>query len=340
MNYNPNRNKGEALESSVKKELHRLRPAYNWIIVFFFGLWAICGYLTWQMPNFWLRLPGYLFSGILLHALGILMHEGVHSNLSKNRSINRWLGFFSGVPTLLSLSAYKAVHLPHHRHERSVEDPDEFDNLTGKPPVLKVILVLWFFIGAYFYLFHIAFTGFKLASPNERKKIAQEYLVLLLLVGLVFTFVPLKILTSVWLIPILFAAQIAQIRGLAEHAFTAGDSSIRATRTVTGNRLVSFFMCNLNYHLEHHYYPGVPWYNLPRLHLLLLEDLQNQGASIYSSYLCYLRDVFKALFVKVSNPYAESGPPAGYYRHYLPVLTSIGKNDSEQVLRDEATPST
>lgn len=303
------------------KDLHQLQPAYNWIILIFLGLWAASGYATLQMPNPWLRLPWYLLSGVALHALGIMMHEGVHSNLSKNNSVNRWLGFFSGVPTLLSLSAYKAVHLPHHRHERAVEDPDEFENLTRKPPVLKAILVLWFLMGAYFYLFHIPFIGLKLASPGEQKKIIQEYLLLFLLIGAAFLFVPLDILTQVWLIPILFAAQIAQVRGLTEHAFTVGDGRLTASRTVTSNRVVSFFMCNLNYHLEHHLYPGIPWYNLPRLHRLFLEDYRKAGASVFTSYTAYLWEVFKVLFAKVTNPYFETGPPSGYYRHYMPVLT-------------------
>ncbi len=310
------------------KALHLLKPAYNWISLLFLALWVIAGYATLQMPNFWLRLPCYLLSGIVLHALGILMHEGVHSNLFRNRKANRWLGFLCGTPTLLGLSAYKAVHLPHHRHERSLEDPDEFENITGRPALLKAILLSWFFVGAYFYLFHIPITGLKLASRPEKKKIIQEYLLIVLLTALAFYLVPFKILAQVWLIPLFITAQLAQVRGLAEHVFTAGEDILTASRTVTSNRVVSFFMCNLNYHLEHHIYPGVPWYNLPRLHRLFLEDYRKAGVSVYTSYAVYLWEVFKALFAKVSNPYAQSGPPSGYYRHYMPVLASGSREAS------------
>jgi fatty acid desaturase len=317
------------------KELHQIRPAYNWIILFFFGLWAASSYLTLQMPNVWLRLSGYLLSGIVLHALGIMMHEGVHSNLSKNRKLNRWLGFLCGAPTLLGISAYKAVHLPHHRHERMVEDPDEFENLTRRPLLLKIILIGWFFVGAFFYLLHIPITGLKLASRQEKKKIIQEYLLIVLLAALAFYLVPFKILDQVWLIPLLVTAQLAQIRGLAEHAFTAGDDLLTASRTVTSNRIVSFFMCNLNYHLDHHIYPGVPWYNLPRLHRLFLEDYRKAGVSVFTSYTVYLWEVFKALFAKVTNPYLEAGRPSGYYRHYMPVLTGIPTAGKLEVLLND-----
>ena len=303
------------------KELHRLKPAYNWIVLFFFGSWAGVGYLTLHVQSFWFRLPFYFTSGIILHALGILMHEGVHSKLFKNRRLNRWLGFVCGVPSLLGISAYKAVHLPHHRYERGVEDPDEFENITRHPPLLKIILIGWFLMGAYFYgLFHIPITGMKLAKRAEKIKIMQEYFLIVVLLGLVFWLVPLRTLTEVFLIPLLFTAQLSQVRGLAEHIFTSGDNPLTASRTVTSNHLVSFFMCNLNYHLEHHIYPAVPWYDIPRLHNLLLEDFRKAGASIYSSYFLYLKDVLKALFRKTQNSYLKSAPPQGYYRHYMPVL--------------------
>jgi len=32
-------------------------------------------------------------------------------------------------------------------------------------------------------------------------------------------------------------------------------------------------MCNENYHLEHHLYPGVPWYRLSEVHAALREEL-------------------------------------------------------------------
>ena len=57
------------------------------------------------------------------------------------------------------------------------------------------------------------------------------------------------------------------------------------------NRFVSFFMCNLNYHIEHHLYPAVPWYNLRHVHRLLAHELRATGAQIYPSYTAFLRDL-------------------------------------------------
>jgi fatty acid desaturase len=45
------------------------------------------------------------------------------------------------------------------------------------------------------------------------------------------------------------------------------------SRTVLLNPIISFFYWNMNYHVEHHMYPGVPCYHLPRLRKLLEADL-------------------------------------------------------------------
>jgi len=36
-----------------------------------------------------------------------------------------------------------------------------------------------------------------------------------------------------------------------------------------------------NYHLEHHYFPGVPFYNLPRLQKLLVPFYEKRGMTFH-----------------------------------------------------------
>jgi fatty acid desaturase len=89
------------------------------------------------------------------------------------------------------------------------------------------------------------------------------------------------------------AAVLGSIRGWAEHMMTRPGHPLTQTRTVISNRVLSFFMCNLNYHLEHHLFPAVPWYNLPRLHRLLQDDYRAAGSFIYRSYLRFCWDAFR-----------------------------------------------
>lgn len=303
------------------KELYEAKPAYNLIILVFVVIWGVAGYTVLQLSNFWLKLPFYFIIGATLNSLSILMHEAIHVKLFKNLKLNRWVGFICAAPSFTVASAYKAVHMPHHLYVRGANDPDEFENITRHPILIRLVLLVWFFIGSYFYLFHMPITGLKLVEKQERQRIIEEYLVLFLLTILVFFLVPLKFLIQIWLIPILFSAQIANIRGLSEHAFTSGDKPMTSSRTITSNWVVSFFMCNQNYHLAHHIYTGVPWYNLKNLHHLLADKFINAGSSIYSSYFLYLWDVFKVLLKRVHPPTHK--PVTGYYHHWLPALSGI-----------------
>jgi fatty acid desaturase len=70
-----------------------------------------------------------------------------------------------------------------------------------------------------------------------------------------------------WVWPNFFAVPLANVRALSEHTGTSGKGdAILTTRTVTSNPLVSFLMCSLNDRLEPHLFPGISWYNLPRIH--------------------------------------------------------------------------
>ena len=76
---------------------------------------------------------------------------------------------------------------------------------------------------------------------------------------------------------------------MSQHTFLEHQSdTVLGTRSILTNRVSAFFMCNENYHLEHHLYPGVPWYNLPRLHQVLRKDLLAAGAPFISSYFAFV----------------------------------------------------
>jgi hypothetical protein len=76
------------------------------------------------------------------------------------------------------------------------------------------------------------------------------------------------------------------IRFIAEHYDTPWEAGqLAGTRTVISNPLNSFFWNNINYHIGHHVYPAVPWYNLPRLHQAMLPAIEQTGARVDSSYL-------------------------------------------------------
>lgn len=97
----------------------------------------------------------------------------------------------------------------------------------------------------------------------------------------------------------MIASQVVNIRGIAEHGFTSGKNDFIDTRTVLTHPVVSVLLCNDNYHLEYHPYPGVPWYNLPKLHHVLKDEFPLAGASVYTSYSAFRWDFLRVTFSQV-----------------------------------------
>ncbi len=69
---------------------------------------------------------------------------------------------------------------------------------------------------------------------------------------------------------------VLQHLGLAENVH---DHRLN-TRTVLMNPVSRFIYLNMNYHLEHHLFTMVPYYNLPKLHALISHDLPPPVRSI------------------------------------------------------------
>lgn len=275
------------------RALQRIDASRNWKILFYVGLWILSGWLLLTVHILAVQLLCSFAIACCVNGLPILMHEACHSLLHENRVVNRWLGFFCGLPGLVSVSAYRSIHLVHHGHTRSNEDPDDMENSSTKSIPLVLVYFVVLFVGIYIYIFTVPFVGYKKAQPRARFGILLEYALMAALYSAVVLLIPFSTVVQVWLIPLLIAGQLSNVRGLAEHGLTSKGNEFLSSRTVLSNRFVSFVMCNLNYHLEHHLFPGVPWYNLPRLHELLEEDYRRAGASVYRSYTEFLVDFFK-----------------------------------------------
>jgi fatty acid desaturase len=275
------------------KELHSLNYLYNLKIPFFILLWVTSGILLFQTDLLLLQLPLYFFMTCSMVGLSILMHESNHNLLFKNRSLNRWVGFICGFPSLVSVSAYRTLHLAHHAHTSTHKDPDSMEQSVPKSIPMVIFFYIFLLIGAYLYLAHLVKTSISLANKTMRRQIIVEYLLIITIFTALFLFVPFSIMLHIWLIPLLIAAQLTNVRGLAEHSLTTHKNVFTETRTVTSNQFVSFMMNNLNYHLDHHLFPGVPWYNLQRLHAILKDEYKSAGSSIYTSYTSFLIDFFR-----------------------------------------------
>ena len=275
------------------RKLQQLDTWWNWRILFFYVLWGLSGWILLLNIHFAVNLFCILVNGCCIYGIPGLMHESSHSLLSKNVFVNRWLGFISGLPGLVSITAYRSIHSYHHAHTSTDDDPDSIENSAPKSLPIVVAYLIVLFLGIYVYIVTTAINGYKKGSPTIRKDILVEYTLIASVVLGMFLLYPSSAVVHVWVFPLLIAAQLTNIRGIAEHGMTTGGNPFINTRTVISNRAVSFFMCNLNYHLEHHLFPGIPWYHLPAVHRLLQDEYRKTGSSVYRSYMSFLLDFFR-----------------------------------------------
>jgi fatty acid desaturase len=147
-------------------------------------------------------------------------------------------------------------------------------------------------IGYPVYITAIPILGWRQGNRQDRVWIAAEVTALFALVMVVlFSGIPPLWVLHSWLIPMLLINTMVNIRGMSQHTLLEHASDpIQGTRSILTHAIVRFFMCNENYHLEHHLYPGIPWHSLPRVHQTLQGSLRSAGAPYIGSYAMFVRE--------------------------------------------------
>jgi len=285
-----------SLSPALREEirgLHALRAGWNAIAFAYAAALAGLGWVVLAVPSWPVRGACWLAMGACVHALGILMHEGVHGNLFRDRRRDRLAGLLLGLPHLLPFSAFRVTHLLHHRHNRTALDPDEFGNLPGARWLRVAAFYGWILGGTLAFVPSVPAIALRRGTAEERRAAAADTAVVYGALAAALALRPM-LAVELWLIPFAVSCVFGNVRGVAEHMLLPAGDPLRQTRTVTSNRAVSFLMCNLNYHLAHHLFPGVPWYRLQGLHRRLSPLVEPEGAEVWTSYLRLMASAIRA----------------------------------------------
>jgi len=281
------------LDADAMRSLHRLSHGMTLFRLFvFLGLYVIGAagavMVSEKFPWF-LAIPFWILAGASLHGLSLFTHEAVHGTLSQNRIVNACLGAFCAWPVWQNYSAYRVLHLAHHADLGGEHDPDHYENYTRWTWGVFTLNWLRLLIGYPIYITAIPILGWKHGSWRERAAISIETACCAALAVLAWKFFPAAWLLHAWLCPMLFINAMVNIRGMSQHTLLEhSDDEILGTRSILTGPVVRFFMCNENYHLEHHLYPGIPWYHLPAAHRKLSPELRRRGAPFIGSYSSFV----------------------------------------------------
>ncbi len=272
--------------------------------------WGVIIALAWgaaYLGTWWAWIIAVLLIGGRQLGLAILMHEGAHGLLHPNRAINNWVGqWITGVPMGTDLHAYRTYHLTHHRYTQQPEDPDL--SLSAPFPTTRASMLRKVFRDLTGQTFlkqrsaqvMMAMKGF---GPGAKEQNLFVGKVVLRFLGAQVVLLALSFATGlgvtpylVWLIALATTFQLyLRIRNVAEHACTATGSEDPFThaRTTHANWLERATVAPywVNFHSEHHLFMGVPCYNLPRAHRMLVEGGHADRMTIAPGYLEVMRQV-------------------------------------------------
>jgi len=283
-------------------DLSRINPFLSWL--------HICSELSaivaaiYLCERFWSPLVYLLAIAIIgarQHALLILMYDGVHYRLFRNRRLNDCVSELLAWPHLVAARSYRKNHIAHHRYLNSEKDPD-WKRRQGDPawvfpkPADDLARLLFRDVSGLNALVLIRLAASLISADTVSAMfLIARYGFYAVSLTLIVYMGALKCFALYWVIPLFtWLVMIMRVRSIAEHsAIESADAVYAQTRTTRAAWLERIFLApkNVNYHLEHHFFPSVPFYRLPKLHALLLTKPGfSEGAHQTGSYWDVLRE--------------------------------------------------
>jgi fatty acid desaturase len=256
--------------------------AQDWAAIV--GAIALCTYF-WHPA---LYLLAVMVIGSRQHALLILGHDASHYRYLPTRWQNDlFANLFLMWPTFASVEGFRKFHGTHHQYTNLPGDGNRHiwythDAMGELEPgwvfpktrlgLAAVLLRRAFFFTGMFWIVRGVVGSFLVPSPHW---MLAAKLAFYSLVAAALTFFDAWLgLLLYWLIPFCtWHIFVQYVRIICEHsAVVSEEEEYAITRTTIPTWLESIFILphNVGYHLEHHWYPSVPFYRLPELHQLLM----------------------------------------------------------------------
>ena len=304
-------------------------PAIRDTLVYYFLLLSTASFriLLWgsvySIP-FWL-----IYSLLYTAGADSRWHEAGHRTAFKTQWMNNVVYQIACFMLFRNPVLWRWSHSRHHTDTIIVGRDAEI--VTMRPPDLMKVAMLFFGMHTFEGLkatFRIAVQGLNeqerdFTPPqyvDQAQKIARSWVLIVIFVLL--TAILTQSILPLMLIgfgPAVLGSWHLIMTGLLQHTGLADnvlDHRLN-TRTVYMNPFSRFIYWNMNYHVEHHMFPMVPYHNLPRLHRLIKHDLPEPNRGFVEG----LKEVSFALKRQLSDPEYRINkklpPTAKPYNHHL-----------------------
>ncbi|HCY98829.1 MAG: fatty acid desaturase [Rhodobacterales bacterium RIFCSPHIGHO2_02_FULL_62_130] len=310
----------DLMTRSDQPAIHDTLLLYGLMIAF-----AGAGIALW--PTWW-SVPFWLAYGVLYgSASDSRWHEASHGTAFKTPWMNNVVYEIASFMIMRNSATWRWSHARHHSETYIVGRDPEI--AVMRPPAFAK-LILGFFgipdvINFFPRMLHNAFIG---PTAEEKTYVPQSewskvvkvaristaiYAATIALAVAMQSILPLMVIG----LPRLYGAWHHVMTGLLQHGGLADnviDHRLNS-RTVYMNPISRFIYWNMNYHVEHHMFPMVPYHALPKLHEVIKNDLPAPNTSIAQAFAemwpALLRQLkYEDYFVKralpaTAKPYRE-----------------------------------
>ncbi len=276
-----------------------LRDTILWVLGHVLMAWGgIYFWGTWACVPFWIAY-GVLYGS----ACDSRWHECGHGTAFKTGWMNDIVYQIASFQVMRNPVAWRWSHARHHTDTYIVGRDPEIAFMRP-PAVVKLILAFVGIEGAYSSLKVLVRQATGTLSPDELDYIPESergkaifaarvhiaiYAATIAAALAWQSFIPLMLIG----LPRLYGCWHMVMTGLLQHGGLADnviDHRLNS-RTVYMNPISRFIYWNMNYHIEHHMFPMVPYHALPRLHELVKADYPPPSPSIWAAYVEMIRAV-------------------------------------------------
>jgi Na+-transporting NADH:ubiquinone oxidoreductase subunit F len=277
----------------------------------YFALILGCAYATLLLwGSGWALIPMMLYGVLYASASDARWHESGHGTAFKTDLLNHLLYEIASFMVLRESIPWRWSHTRHHSDTIIVGRDPEI--AIPRPPNLKMMLLKCINFQAFRrYIKNITLHSFGKLTAEEATYIpesehAKVFIRARIYAGIFFVMFASCIYYNTWipfifvLGPNLYGAWLMPIYGWTQHAGLAEnvlDHRLNC-RTIRMNFINRFLYWNMNYHLEHHMFPLVPYHQLPKLHELIKDDCPTPYQSLTEAY----REIIPAVFRQIKDP--------------------------------------
>lgn len=284
-----------------------IRDTVIWLVAFF----ALGGLAYYFYPTLW-SLPFFLAYGVLYgSSTDSRWHECSHGTAFKTPWMNDAVYQVACFMIMREPTVWRWSHTRHHTDTLVVGRDPEI--AVMRPTVILRLAAVFFAIPQVWaeiksMLRHsagrLSADEMDFIPEMERAKVfttARIWLVIhLAVIGLAIYTRSILPMLFVGPLPTMYGAWVHIMTGLTQHAGMPEnviDHRLNC-RTVYMNPVLRFIYWNMNYHIEHHMFPMVPYHRLPELH----EEMKPYCPKPYPSVLAAYAEIIPAVLKQVRDP--------------------------------------